>query len=234
MRRIAIMCSGGLKSSWLCELAAKETNYEADHLILVFFEHFQKNLQGEHSAVQYLKEKYRAELLTIPFHYNNFYTADSVWPIFKFTSMLYLSLAIARDHKCELFYCGMSKDELEPVYEHTIDYIRTLQGTLSIIQPRYDADGFLLPQIEVEIPLAYLDYKRVVRLGNEWGVEWSKTWSCETNSATIQCGKCIKCVQRQKAFEAARIKDPTVYLQPSVTHSPPLRVMDASELGRDW
>jgi len=125
--------------------------------------------------------------------------------------MLYLGLSISSDQGYDLFYCGFSKDEIEPKYEHGLDYIRTLQGTLSIIQPKYDADGFMLPQIEVETPLAYLDLKRVVRLGEEWKVEWTKTWSCEMPQHTFQCGMCRKCLQRQKAFKDAGVDDPTVY-----------------------
>ena len=46
--------------------------------------------------------------------------------------------------------------------------------------------------------------------GAALGIDYSKTWSCY-KGADIHCGKCGTCVERKEAFEAAGVKDPTIY-----------------------
>ncbi len=50
----------------------------------------------------------------------------------------------------------------------------------------------------------------IVTLGQELGVDFSKTWSCYT-AGKIHCGICPTCVERKKAFKVAGIEDPTEY-----------------------
>ena len=52
----------------------------------------------------------------------------------------------------------------------------------------------------------------IVKLGDELGVELSKTYSCYTNNQ-IHCGSCLACRLRQEGFYWANIKDDTEYLE---------------------
>lgn len=58
----------------------------------------------------------------------------------------------------------------------------------------------------------FIDYTKdqIVKLGNDMGVPWDKTWSCYEGK-DIHCGKCGTCVERQEAFDLAGVPDPTEY-----------------------
>lgn len=59
-------------------------------------------------------------------------------------------------------------------------------------------------------PFIRLDKAGIVRLGHQLGVDFSRTWSCYAGGR-LHCGKCSTCIERQAAFVAAGIADPTVY-----------------------
>ena len=50
----------------------------------------------------------------------------------------------------------------------------------------------------------------IVARGAALGIDYAKTWSCYKGS-DVHCGKCGTCVERREAFEAAGVKDPTIY-----------------------
>lgn len=65
-------------------------------------------------------------------------------------------------------------------------------------------------QIRLHTPLEWLNKTQVVKLGDELGVPFENTWSCYKGEEH-HCGICPTCRSRRQAFEAAGIKDPTVY-----------------------
>ena len=64
--------------------------------------------------------------------------------------------------------------------------------------------------IFVHAPIVYLTKADVVRLGEEVGVPWDKTWSCYRGGLNA-CGKCPSCEYRLLGFGQAGIKDPIAY-----------------------
>ncbi|PIR22015.1 MAG: 7-cyano-7-deazaguanine synthase QueC [Deltaproteobacteria bacterium CG11_big_fil_rev_8_21_14_0_20_45_16] len=62
-------------------------------------------------------------------------------------------------------------------------------------------------------PFIELSKSQIVRKGAELEVPFERTWSCY-KGLDKHCGKCGTCVERQEAFEIARIVDPTSYEQP--------------------
>lgn len=62
----------------------------------------------------------------------------------------------------------------------------------------------------VEAPYTEITKTEIVARGTALGIDYSKTWSCY-KGADIHCGKCGTCVERKEAFEAAGVKDPTIY-----------------------
>jgi 7-cyano-7-deazaguanine synthase len=68
--------------------------------------------------------------------------------------------------------------------------------------------------LEIVAPFAALHKADVVRLGVSLGVPLELTLSCMSPAGEGHCGRCSKCRERQQAFAAAGVKDPTVYAAP--------------------
>jgi len=62
----------------------------------------------------------------------------------------------------------------------------------------------------VSAPFVHMDKSRIVELGAELGVAYRDTWSCY-KGGIIHCGVCSSCRERKRAFEEARVSDPTEY-----------------------
>ena len=65
-------------------------------------------------------------------------------------------------------------------------------------------------ELSIKNPLAKLSKAEVIRLAKELGVPLELTWSCYLNRAK-HCGRCESCLNRKRAFEEARVRDPTAY-----------------------
>jgi 7-cyano-7-deazaguanine synthase len=70
-------------------------------------------------------------------------------------------------------------------------------------------DRALSGHVELIRPLASLDKRAVMQLGRELPLEL--TLSCLAPRASMHCGACNKCAERQHAFRHAGLKDPTSY-----------------------
>ncbi len=66
---------------------------------------------------------------------------------------------------------------------------------------------------EVAAPFADVHKHDVIALGRELGVPLARTLSCMNPIGGRHCGACSKCRERQEAFTAAGVADPTVYAQ---------------------
>ncbi len=89
-----------------------------------------------------------------------------------------------------------------PFPDATNEFFSAMQQALSI--------GLDRP-IEIEAPLAALHKEEVIRLGASLGVPFALTLSCMNPSGGRHCGLCSKCRERQQAFAAAGVDDPTDY-----------------------
>ena len=65
-------------------------------------------------------------------------------------------------------------------------------------------------KIKVIRPFVYMTKDQIIRKGRELDVDFSKTWSCNEGPET-HCGECGTCIDRRKAFNSARVADPTDY-----------------------
>ncbi|MCF0166308.1 MAG: 7-cyano-7-deazaguanine synthase QueC [Bacteroidales bacterium] len=64
--------------------------------------------------------------------------------------------------------------------------------------------------IGIFAPFTKLGKADIARIGAESGVDFSRTYSCYKGGEK-HCGKCGTCRERQEAFKAAGIEDPTLY-----------------------
>ena len=65
-------------------------------------------------------------------------------------------------------------------------------------------------KVSLNRPFASFTKADIVKLGDELGVPFEKTWSCY-KGGQIHCGVCGTCVERREAFELAGVTDPTIY-----------------------
>jgi 7-cyano-7-deazaguanine synthase len=66
-------------------------------------------------------------------------------------------------------------------------------------------------ELSVVAPFITMHKGEVVRLGQQLGVPFRLTLSCMSPVDGQHCGRCSKCRERQDAFRAAAIDDPTSY-----------------------
>jgi 7-cyano-7-deazaguanine synthase len=66
-------------------------------------------------------------------------------------------------------------------------------------------------EFSVAAPFVTMTKGEVVRLGRQLGVPFRLTLSCMSPVDGQHCGRCSKCRERQDAFRAAVIEDPTSY-----------------------
>ena len=213
MKKILVLCSGGLKSAFLLGLAVRERA----EVHAVYVHHGQANDKKALEATKKLCNYYQAQLhqLELP----NLWPG---WPPFKMTLLLWVGFLEARRLGCHLVYYGPSKDDFNK--EATLQYLDILQTFIDTVQPKYDKKGFLRSDvIQVESPTMLLEESKIIILGNYYHVPWHLSWCCESDK-NIHCGTCFECRRRQTAFKTAHDNDPTTYIR----HMPETTPADAS------
>jgi 7-cyano-7-deazaguanine synthase len=106
----------------------------------------------------------------------------------------------------ESLYLGFQWDDvqrdawLKDVLEHYQAIIRIAAANETAIS-----------DLTIRTPLIGLSKSEVLRLGVKLGVPLDQTWSCEHKGAK-QCGQCLQCQNRRKAFADAGIEDTTIYV----------------------
>jgi 7-cyano-7-deazaguanine synthase len=68
-------------------------------------------------------------------------------------------------------------------------------------------------RLSVEIPFRHMSKREVIRRGSD--LPLGLTFSCIQPRGLDHCGDCTKCAERQQAFAAADVSDPTRYCKPA-------------------
>jgi 7-cyano-7-deazaguanine synthase len=89
-----------------------------------------------------------------------------------------------------------------PFPDATPEFFRTMARALSLGLDR---------ELDIATPLAAFHKDRVVQLAEELEVPIELTLSCMNPDGDRHCGRCSKCRERQDAFKAADVTDPTSY-----------------------
>lgn len=202
---VLILCSGGLKSTFLTTLATKEVR----DVKLLFVNHEQVNYDRERSAVMNIAQHFNIpwdELVLIE-------ALPKGWPPLKLTAFLWAALMYARHHEYYEVYFGPSEDDYRP--EATLKYISELKNLLDTVQPEFTKTGQLADKVKLQAPCIKLTEERILRYGQTLKVPWNIAWSCD-KANRHHCGTCPSCVRRQLAFDRAKLTDPTFYITPYV------------------
>jgi len=70
--------------------------------------------------------------------------------------------------------------------------------------------------LRISRPLAQLHKRQVMQLGR--GLPLELTFSCIAPVGELHCGQCNKCQERQEAFAAVELRDPTHYARPPISN----------------
>ncbi len=198
-----VLCSGGIKSAFLALEAAKESEVQ-----LLFLAYGQFSEEREALAVTRIAQRCRAKLAIIKVPTFPPHTA----PLLRFLYFFGHALPIARKYGCRKLYYGISKEDITFVTDPklTEEFVTGLQHLLDISIAAYTVQGKWLGGVELDTPLRKLQLEHIVRLGNEWKINWQNTWSCNSGER-IHCGTCIYCLRRKRAFVREGSEDPTTY-----------------------
>jgi len=71
-------------------------------------------------------------------------------------------------------------------------------------------EGFAYRDFKIFAPFINISKDQICSIGDELGVDFSKTWSCYKGGEQ-HCGTCGTCVERREAFSLAGVTDPTIY-----------------------
>lgn len=200
-----VLCSGGIKSAFLAIEAAKEGTVS-----LMFVDHGQPSVEQELTSLDYIAQRCNAEILQVRLQG---FPSQIEQPLLRLLCFFCRAVPVARHYGYHKLYHGLSRDDLSFIVDPKLaeEFITGLQRLLSMSLPEYTNAGLWLGGFEIDTPLRRLHLKHVLRLGNEWKIDWSKIWSCEVGGSK-HCGACSKCIRRQKAFiKEGSMEDPTVY-----------------------
>lgn len=70
-------------------------------------------------------------------------------------------------------------------------------------------------KVELMAPFRDMSKPDIVALGKSLGAPLSRTYSCYAGEEP-HCGRCAACLERQSAFAAAQVRDPTCYRTPNL------------------
>ena len=116
------------------------------------------------------------------------------------TIFIAIASAYAEVLGCQEIYTGFNWIDSGGYPDTRKGYVRAMNRVLSIgsrDQPRVIA------------PLIDMNKKQIVEYGEKLHIPWTYTWSCYEGK-DIPCNVCNACVQRNKGFKEANVKDPVI------------------------
>lgn len=132
---------------------------------------------------------------------------------FRNLMLLSNSLAVAELSKCDYVLNGFQEQDEHGYWDTSKTFVAKINA-IANLNPKC--------KIEIISPFIKLNKSDEIILGNELGVDFSKTWSCynplvnvNENSAQkyLCCGYCPACKDRQLNFFKLNLKDPLEYYE---------------------
>lgn len=122
------------------------------------------------------------------------------------TIFLSFGLSYAEATGAKRVYLGVNALDYSGYPDCRPDYIQAMQEVF-ILGTKQGREG---EAIRIAAPLINLKKTEIIKLGNQLGVPWEKTWSCYADGE-LACGVCDSCQLRLAAFAALGLNDPISY-----------------------
>ncbi|MBC8519642.1 MAG: 7-cyano-7-deazaguanine synthase QueC [Gammaproteobacteria bacterium] len=125
-------------------------------------------------------------------------------------NLLFLSFALGWAEVLEArdIFIGVNAVDYSGYPDCRPAFIESFQQTANLATKAGD-DGY---PVTVHAPLIELTKAKIIRVGIELGVDYSKTVSCyQADERGMACGECDSCRLRRAGFMEAGIDDPTRY-----------------------
>jgi len=231
-RRALIVCSGGLDSSvvaWHHAVAL------GDDVTLLHLKYQAKAEINEEAAIRSLAGKINQRLgyppdngIGVTFLTTDFFQQHAVSPLTdpfqeitqgvagaefahewvpaRNTVMMALAMAYAEAHDFDVIAIGSNQEESCGGYpDNEQEFVNRLRDLAPMAVKPYH-------QLEFSDPLGGRMKHEIVQMGTAEGMPFEVTWSCYShNYDGKHCGNCGPCIMRQRAFQMAGVKDPTLY-----------------------
>jgi 7-cyano-7-deazaguanine synthase len=124
------------------------------------------------------------------------------------TIMMSLAVAWAETVEANDIFLGVNAVDYSGYPDCRPEYIKAYETMVNLgIKSAVEGEPFY-----IHTPLIQLSKEDIILKGLMLGVDYSMSVSCyQADADGRACGKCDSCDLRQKGFEKARVKDPTLY-----------------------
>lgn len=124
------------------------------------------------------------------------------------TIMMSLAVAWAETVEANDIFLGVNAVDYSGYPDCRPEYIKAYETMVNLgIKSAVEGEPF-----HIHTPLIYLSKEDIILKGLMLGVDYSMSVSCyQADADGRACGKCDSCDLRQKGFEKAGVKDPTLY-----------------------
>lgn len=124
------------------------------------------------------------------------------------TIMMSLAVAWAETVEANDVFLGVNAVDYSGYPDCRPEYIKAYEKMVNLgIKSAVEGEPF-----HIHTPLIQLSKEDIILKGLMLGVDYSMSVSCyQADADGRACGKCDSCDLRQKGFEKARVKDPTLY-----------------------
>jgi len=222
IKKAVVLLSGGLDSSTVCGLAAKE-NRKTYALSFDYGQTLKRELLyakkiaahfriTEHKIFQMDLAQIGGSALTderidIPLDRKEDEMRDIPLSYVPARNTIFLSIALgwAEVLGADSIYIGVNAVDYSGYPDCRPDYIDAYQK-MADLATRRGVEG---NPIRIKTPLLNLKKSEIILLGHELGVPYRYTWSCYSNGEQ-PCGRCDSCILREKAFHEADLPDPAL------------------------
>ena len=129
-------------------------------------------------------------------------TAKSVWVPARNTVFCSIALAFAEVINAEIIIVGWDYEEAITFPDNSKEYLESFNKTI-----HYGS----FDDITIKAPLIDMNKADIVKKGFEIKAPMDLSYSCY-NGSPKHCGVCESCKRRKRAFEIAKLDDPTKYM----------------------
>jgi len=221
-RKVVVPISGGMDSSVLLHLAARQY----DKVITVNYDYGQKHRDKEINCASFqiesidipinslhIKLPFFKDICQISSLLNNKVAVAKAKDVmgdpqtvnyvpYRNLMLLSISLAIAENYGASTVFHGAAQaDSVAGFWDGSEEFLEQI-NKISALNRRN--------RITIQAPLIDKSKEEIIKLGIKLGVDYSQTWTCYEGEEQA-CGECTACSLRIKGFIDARYIDPISY-----------------------